>query len=211
MKHKGNKVTIFLITFFILLSAAFMTYYYNTSKEHPKALRVLGEQGHKIRSFAFTDQEGRKITQEDVKGKIYVVDYFFTTCSGICPKMSANMKEVFTSFRGNKQVMILSHTVDPEKDSVTTLKEYSLKFDADPDQWLFLTGDKKELYDMARYSYLVTAADDTAQVDIESDFIHTDRFVLVDGKGQIRGQYEGTNKEEVKNLIADIRELMKEK
>jgi protein SCO1/2 len=90
------------------------------------------------------------------------------------------------------------------------MKEYSLRFDADPAQWLFLTGDKKELYDMARYSYLVTASDDTAAVDIASDFIHTDRFVLIDRDGQVRGQYKGTNVGDVNQLIGDIKELLKE-
>jgi protein SCO1/2 len=91
------------------------------------------------------------------------------------------------------------------------MKAYSLRFDADPNQWFFLTGDKKELYDMARYSYLVTAVDDTATVNIDDDFIHTDRFILVDKIGQIRGQYEGTDTASVAQLISDIKELMKEK
>ncbi|RYG25463.1 MAG: SCO family protein, partial [Chitinophagaceae bacterium] len=143
---QGKKITIFLITFFILLSAVFMTYYYNTSHEQPKTLRVLGEPGHKVRQFSFTDQEGRTITQKDVLGKVYVVEYFFTTCKGICPRMNENMSKVFQAFRGNKEVMILSHTVDPEKDSVKAMKEYSLRFEADPKQWKFLTGSKKELY-----------------------------------------------------------------
>ena len=121
------------------------------------------------------------------------------------------MSLVYQAFRGNDNVMILSHTVDPKKDTVAAMKEYSLKFDADPKQWLFLTGDKKELYDMARYSYLVTATDDTGTVDIQSDFIHTDRFVLVDGTGHIRGQYVGTDKGAVQQLIGDIKQLLAEK
>jgi len=207
----SRKITIFLITFFILLSAVFMTYYNNVIREKPKTLAVLGEPGHRVRSFSFTDQEGRTVTQNDVKGKIYVVEYFFTTCKGICPKMNENMSRVYQAFRGNKDVMILSHTVDPKKDTVNAMKAYSLRFDARPDQWLFLTGDKKELYDMARYSYLVTAADDTGTVDIQEDFIHTDRFVLVDRDGKIRGQYEGTDAGAVNQLIGDIKELLKEK
>ena len=203
-------VTVVLITFFILLAAGFMTYYYNVTREQPKKLPILGNPGHTVRDFSFMNQEGQTITKKDVDGKIRVVEYFFTTCKGICPKMNENMAKVYQAFRGNSQVLILSHSVDPKKDTVEAMKAYSLRFDADPKQWLFLTGDKKELYDMAHYSYLVTAADDTATVDIASDFIHTDRFVLVDKGGRIRGQYEGTNIGSVNQLIGDIKELLKE-
>lgn len=187
-----------------------MTYYYKVDHEQPKLLPIYGEGDHRIRDFSFTDQNGRTVTKKDMNGKIYVVEYFFTTCKGICPKMNEHMSAVYKAFRGNKDVMILSHTVDPLKDTVAAMKEYSLRFDADPNQWLFLTGDKKELYDMARYSYLVTAVDDTATTDIASDFIHTDRFVLVDRVGHIRGQYEGTDMGAVNQLIGDIKELLKE-
>jgi protein SCO1/2 len=203
-------VTVVLITFFILLAAGFMTYYYNVTREQPKKLPILGNPGHTVRDFSFLNQEGQPITKKDVDGKIRVVEYFFTTCKGICPKMNENMAKVYQAFRGNNQVLILSHSVDPKKDTVEAMKAYSLRFDADPKQWLFLTGDKKELYDMARYSYLVTASDDTATVDIASDFIHTDRFILVDKGGRIRGQYEGTNIGSVNQLIGDIKELLKE-
>ena len=187
-----------------------MGYYYKVSREQPKRLPVIGAGDHRVRQFSFIDQEGKTITNEDVRDKIYVVEYFFTTCKGICPKMNENMHKVYEAFRGNENVMILSHTVDPVKDTVQALKEYSLRFDADTKQWLFLTGDKKELYDMARYSYLVTAVDDTAVVDIQSDFIHTDRFVLVDKTGHIRGQYKGTDIGSVNQMIGDMKELLKE-
>jgi protein SCO1/2 len=208
---KNNKSTLFLLIFFFVLAAAFMTYYYNVSHEQPKSLPFLGEGDHKIRQFSFTNQEGKTITNKVINGKIYVVEYFFTTCKGICPKMNENMAKVYQAFRGNNDVMILSHTVDPKKDTVQALHEYSLRFDANPNQWEFLTGDKKELYDMARYSYLVTATDDTGTVDIQSDFIHTDRFVLVDRTGHIRGQYEGTKIGSIQQLIGDIKELLSEK
>lgn len=208
---KKNKIAIILISFFIILAAVFMTYFYKVTREQPKTLKVIGNPGHKVKPFAFTNQEGKTITNADVEGKIYVVEYFFTTCKGICPRMNENMSKVYTAYRGKNDVMILSHTVDPLKDTVGAMKAYSLRFDADPKQWEFLTGSKKELYDMARYSYLVTAADDTAITDIESDFIHTDRFVLVDRGGRIRGQYKGTDIGEVNQLIGDIGELLKEK
>lgn len=208
-KKKFN--TIFLLGFFILLSAAFMGYYYKVSRETPKTLPYIGEGDHLIRSFSFLNQDGKTITNDDVKDKIRVIEYFFTTCKGICPKMNENMNTVYETFKGNKDVLILSHTVDPKKDTVSAMKEYSLRFNADPKQWIFLTGDKKELYDMARYSYLVTAVDDTAEVDIQSDFIHTEKFVLVDATGHIRGQYDGTDKTAVQQLIGDIKTLLKEK
>jgi protein SCO1 len=208
---KNKKTTVFLLVFFFLLAAAFMTYYYKVSREQPKHLPQLGEGDHRIREFSFINQEGKPVTNSDVNGRILIVEYFFTTCKGICPKMNENMNKVYQAFRGNKEVMILSHTVDPKKDTVKAMKEYSLRFDADPSQWQFLTGDKKELYDMARYSYLVTASDDTGTADIQSDFIHTDRFVLVDKTGHIRGQYEGTDPGSVQQLIGDIKELLKEK
>lgn len=208
---KKNKTAVILISFFIILAAVFMTYFYRVTREQPKTLKVIGNPGHKVKPFAFTNQEGKTVTNADVAGKIYVVEYFFTTCKGICPRMNENMSKVYTAYRGKNDVMILSHTVDPLKDTVGAMKAYSLRFDADPKQWEFLTGSKKELYDMARYSYLVTAADDTAITDIESDFIHTDRFVLVDRDGRIRGQYKGTDIGEVNQLIGDIGELLKEK
>lgn len=206
-----KKTVAFLLTFFILLSAAFMAYYYKTTRETPKVLPVIGNPGHTIEPFSFTNQDGKTITDKDVAGKVFVVEYFFTTCKGICPKMNENMTKVYQTFRGNKDLLILSHTVDPIKDTVAAMKAYSLRFDADPNQWIFLTGDKKELYDRARYSYLVTAADDTATVDIQSDFIHTNRFVLVDRTGHIRGTYDGTNMGDVNQLIGDIKTLMAEK
>ncbi|WP_276133575.1 SCO family protein [Polluticoccus soli] len=205
-----KKVTIALVSFFIILAAVFMTYFYKVTRTDAKVLPVIGHEGHRVTDFAFTDQDGKTRTITDVKGKIYVVEYFFTTCKGICPKMNENMTKVYDAFKGNESVKILSHTVDPKKDTVGAMKQYSLRFEADPQQWMFLTGDKKELYDMARYSYLVTASDDTAAVDIANDFIHTDRFVLVDREGQIRGQYKGTNVGEVNQLIGDIKELLKD-
>ncbi len=208
---KKNKITLLLVGFFIILSAVFMTYFYRVTREQPKTLPVIGLEGHKVANFSFTNQEGKTITQDDVKGKICVVEYFFTTCKGICPRMNENMTKVYGAFRGNDDIKILSHTVDPKKDTVEAMRDYALRFDADPKQWMFLTGDKKELYDMARYSYLVTAVDDTGTVDIQSDFIHTDRFVLVDRDGHIRGQYKGTDMGDINRLIGDIKELLKEK
>lgn len=202
--------TIILVSFFIVFAAVFMTYYYTQTRDLPKKLPILGNPGHRVSDFSFTNQDGKTVTLASVDGKIRVVNYFFTTCKGICPRMNENMTKVYQAYRGNNEILILSHTVDPKKDTVGAMKAYSLHFDADPNQWMFLTGDKKALYEMARDEYLVTAVDDTATADINSDFIHSERFILVDKGGRIRGQYDGLNAGEVNQLIGDIKELLKE-
>ena len=173
-------------------------------------MTTYGNPGHKVAPFTFTNQDGQPFTEKNMEGKIYVVEYFFTTCEGICPKMNDNMVSVFQAYRGQNDVAILSHTVDPETDTVEQLKRYALKYDADPAQWNFVTGDKQALYSMAINSYLVTAVEDTTQKDIMPDFIHSEKFVLVDKEKHIRGVYDGTQKGEVDKLIKDIAELRKE-
>ncbi len=209
---KNNKTTIFLISFFILLGISFLGYYYKVNHVlKPSGLPIVGsEQNHHIGAFSFVNQDGKTITNEDVKGKICVVEYFFATCRGICPKMNENMEKVYKTFLGNKNVLILSHTVDPVKDTVLALKAYSLRFDANPDQWMFLTGDKKQLYDMARYSYLINAEDTANGVTIKDDFIHDKHYTLVDGYGRVRGFYDGLDQVSINKLIADINTLLKE-
>lgn len=211
---KINKVAIFLVAFFILLGTAFIVYVFPKIKAQQKLQPVLpivgNDQNHHVAPFSFVNQEGRTITNADVKGKICVVEYFFATCTGMCPRMNANMDKVYKAFKGNKNVLILSHTVDPLKDTVKALKAYSLRFDADPDQWMFLTGDKKQLYDMARYSYLISADDDTAGVSIDKDFIHDKHYALVDGLGRVRGFYDGLDPASVDKLISDIKALLQE-
>ncbi len=209
---KVNKTAVILMVFFMALGISFLAYYYKVNKEQVKlALPVLGNPGHTVAPFSFTNQLGKTITNEDVKGKICIVEYFFATCKGICPKMNENMNTVYKAIKGNKRVLILSHTVDPYKDTAAALNAYSKRFDADPEQWMFLTGDKKQLYDMARYSYLINAKEDTTGVTVAEDFIHDNHFMLVDGGGHIRGEYDGLIPEDVNKLISDINELMKEK
>lgn len=209
----NKKTGIILITFFILLGASFLGYYYKVTHEAKKdVLPVIeGDHGHHVQPFSFVNQEGKTITNKDVEGKICVVSYFFATCKGICPRMNENMAKVYKAFRGNSNVLILSHTVDPMKDTVAALKAYSLRFDADPEQWMFLTGDKKALYDMARYSYLISAEDDTTGVNIKDDFIHDKHYSLVDRHGRIRGFYDGLEQKDIDKLISDINALINEK
>ncbi len=209
----NKKTGAILLSFFMLLGVIFLGYYFKVIHEQKKNVLpiVYAERNHHVAPFSFTNQDGKTITQNDVKGKIYVASYFFATCKGICPKMNENMSKVYTAFRGNKDVMILSHTVDPMKDSAPALKAYSLRFDADPNQWMFLTGDKKQLYDMARYSYLLNAEDDTAGVKIEDDFIHDKHYTLVDRYGRVRGFYDGLEQSDIDKLIKDINSLLQEK
>lgn len=211
---KNNKTTVFLVSFFIVLGVAFLSYYFKVASEQKKIspLPVIGnDQNHHISRFSFINQEGKTITNDDIKGKIVVVEYFFATCKGICPKMNENLSKVYQKFKGNKDVMILSHTVDPKKDTVAALKAYSMRFDADPSQWMFLTGDKKELYEMARYSYLISAEDDTAGISVDQDFIHDKHYILVDHLGRVRGFYDGLELKDIDKLINDIKTLIEEK
>lgn len=211
-KISAKTVGLILLSFFILLTAGFVIFYNKTYKEVPKHLGIWGNDGHRVDTFTFINQDGKVITQDAVKGKIYVAEYFFTTCKGICPKMNDNMYKIYEAYRGNKDVMFLSHTVDPETDTVEQMKTYSRKYEADPAQWMFLTGDKKRLYDMARESYLISAKDTIDAVTIEEDFIHAPYFVLVDWNGILRGRpYDGTRKPDVDSLIQDIRILLDEK
>jgi len=123
--------------------------------------------------------------------------------------MNDHLSKVYQQFKGNKNILFLSHTVDPQQDSAKALKEYSLQFEADPAQWKFLTGDKKQLYEKARYSYLINAEEDTTGVSIDQDFIHDNHFVLVDRHGRIRGMYDGLDMVAMSKLINDLNSLLK--
>lgn len=194
----------------MLLGMGFLGYYYKVMREHPKKLSTYGNPGHTVKPFSFINQDGKVVTDKDFTNKIYVVEYFFTTCEGICPKMNENMAKVYQAFRGQNDVAILSHTVDPETDTVEQLKRYSMKFDADPNQWVFVTGNKDSLYKMAIKSYIVPVTEDTTNTDVLPDFIHTEKFILVDKEKHIRGIYDGTNEGDVKKLIVDISTLQSE-
>lgn len=160
---------------------------------------------HTIADFSFTNQNGKTVTQKDYEGKIYVADFFFTTCQTICPIMTTNMTEVQKAFSNNPNVMILSHTVTPEIDSVPVLKKYALKRGVDDSKWNMVTGDKKDIYYIARKSYLAVK---TGKPEEMYDMVHTENFVLVDTKRRVRGFYDGTKKEDVQRLIEDINWLL---
>ena len=165
--------------------------------------------GHTIGNFSFLDQNGKVFTQEHVKGKVYVVEYFFTTCGTICPKMNAQMQRIQQAYKGSNKVEILSFTVNPKTDTVEQLKRYALDHEANDQQWHFLTGKQEKLYHLARTSFFVLKpAEVENQGDEGSDFIHTNNFVLVDQSGRIRGYYDGTSTKEVNHLIKDIQLLL---
>lgn len=167
--------------------------------------------GHTIGDFEFTNQESRKITNKDVEGKVYVVEYFFTTCGTICPMMNKQMQRVQEEHSEKQDVKILSFTVDPETDDVEQMKLYADTHHANSNQWWFLTGKKEDLYLLARKSFFVLKPAEAQNLgDAGSDFIHTNNFVLVDRKMRIRGYYDGTSTKEVDKLIKDIDLLLEE-
>ena len=161
---------------------------------------------HTIADFSLTNQNGKTITQDDYKDKIYVADFFFTTCQTICPIMTDHMVKIQEALKNDDGVLLLSHTVTPEIDSVAQLKKYALEKGVNDAKWNLVTGDKKEIYDLARKSYL--AAKDVPYS--ENDLVHTENFILVDKKKRIRGFYDGTDPEAIEKLLADIEILKQE-
>lgn len=182
--------------------------YFSFKSDKPvRILPVYGPANHKVADFRLLDQKGAAISQGTLQDKIYVTDFFFSTCKSICPIMSSKMETVYERFKGNEEIVFLSHTVDPENDSVPVLAAYAEKHHADAKQWHFLTGDKVELYNLARKSYFLDAAEGDGGPD---DFIHTPQFVLVDKEKRIRGYYNGTDSAEVEKLVVDINLLLAE-
>jgi protein SCO1/2 len=162
----------------------------------------------KVGTFSFINQEGKTITQNDLKGHVYVADYFFVTCPGICKTMSNQLERVYAEFENTHDVKILSHTAKPDEDSVEALMNYAMMHQVKKhDHWLFVTGDKKELYSVARKQYHIV--NDQGNGD-EDDFIHTEQFALIDKNSFIRGYYDGTDSADVTQLIQDIHTLLKE-
>ncbi|GAA4295262.1 SCO family protein [Aestuariibaculum suncheonense] len=162
---------------------------------------------HKIADFSLINQNGKTITQDDYKDKIYVADFFFTTCGTICPIMTKNMAAIQSATMTYNDVMLLSHTVTPEIDSVEQLKRYAVAKGVIDRKWNLVTGDKKEIYKLARKSYLAVKEDGNGG---PFDMIHTENFMLIDKKRQIRGFYDGTNPEDIDRLLQDIEILKQE-
>lgn len=161
-----------------------------------------------VQPFSFVNQDGKQVTDKDVEGKVYVVEYFFTTCTGICPTLNTNMKRVYEKFKDQKDFLILSHTCDPERDSVAKLKKYADSLGVNTSQWIFLTGRKDSLYTAARISYTI---DDPANNlrNIEDDFLHTQYWALVNKNGEVKKIYDGLKEKEINAMIKEIEKTLK--
>jgi protein SCO1/2 len=162
---------------------------------------------HKISDFKLTNQNGKEITQANYKDKIYIADFFFTTCQDICPVMTKSMYKLQEELKSDNEILLLSHTVIPEIDTVEQLKQYAIENKVDDSKWNLVTGDKKQIYELARKSYLAVEDSEFNKFDM----IHTENFILIDKKKQIRGFYDGTNEKEIEQLLSDIQILKKEK
>ncbi len=163
---------------------------------------------HTIPSFSFVDQDGDTITENLIQNKIVVADFFFTACPGICPRLTKSMRNVQDQFRDDESIVLLSHSVTPDIDSVPRLKEYADRNQVISGRWHLLTGDRKEIYTIARLGYF--ADEEVGLKKSENDFLHTENFVLVDNHRRIRGVYNGTNPAEIERLIEDIKILKRE-
>jgi protein SCO1/2 len=230
MLSKLKQYKIF-ISFFVIFSMVTITAFYTVLKPK-KTLQVYNPSDvnpelvdstvqyvaldHTIADFAFTNQNGKIITQKDYEGKIYVADFFFTTCGSICPKMTNNMVWLQNQIKDNPKVMLLSHSVTPDIDSVSVLKKYALEKGVIDSKWNLVTGNKKDIYYIARKSYLAVKTGKPSEM---YDMVHTENFILVDSKRRIRGFYDGTNLDgptepgikNVKQLLKDITFLCSEK
>lgn len=161
---------------------------------------------HKIANFSFTNQESREISNSSVEGKVYIADFFFTTCPTICPIMKTQMLRVFEKFKEEPDFLILSHTLDPVHDTAELLKDYAYRIGVENDQtWHFLTGDQEKIFEIGQTSYLTTAMEDQSE---PGGILHSGAFVLVDQKGHIRGVYDGTKEDQVNKLMRDIPKLL---
>ena len=202
-----SKKAWFYVVFFAALIAGFYAAITSLIPDFTKPkLPVLSY----LQQFSFTNQDGRTITEKDVQGKVFVAEYFFTTCQGICKKMNHNLVDVHKKFLNNPDFLILSHTVDPGTDSSRRLKQYADSLKVDDGNWWFLTGSKDSLYMQARRSYLLDSRENDT-IPITEQFIHTQFFSLVDREGRVRKIYDGLKKEELSQMEKDIENLLKER
>ena len=199
----------------IILICSIVFYFGCTEKKSSVLLPIYGEKKiiagdtiyHQIASFNLTNQIGQVVNQNTTKNKIYIANFFFATCQSICPMMSNQLQEVQKAFLADDSVLILSHSVNPLHDTVAVLSNYADTYGAKTNKWHLLTGNKKQIYDLAKTSYLVNAFEDDGSPE---GFLHSELFLLIDKKARIRGMYDGTNTSEVKKLIEDVKLLKQE-
>jgi protein SCO1/2 len=201
-----SKKTKFYLLFFTILLLGFYYFVFRGTDNWKVKMPILSY----VQPFSFTNQDGAAVTDKNLLNKITVVEYFFTTCKGICPKLNTNMKQVYEIYKKEPDFQILSHTCNPDTDSVSVLKHYADSLQVDTKKWIFLTGRKDSLYQMARGSYLLDDPKNNVE-KIEDQFIHTQFFALVDREGKVRGKiYDGLKVLEVEQLKQDISKLLKE-
>ena len=201
-----SKKPVVYIVFFVVLVAGFYYFLFRGTDNWKVKMPVLSY----VQPFSFTNQDGEKVTDKNLLNKITVVEYFFTTCKGICPKLNTNMKEIYAIYKNEPDFQILSHTCNPDTDSVSVLKHYADSLKVDTKKWIFLTGRKDSLYQMARGSYLLDDPKNNVE-KIEDQFIHTQFFALIDRNGKVRGKiYDGLKQLEIEQLKQDISRLIKE-
>ena len=202
-----NRKLLIYLGFFAVLVAGFYFFLFRGTDSWKKKLSVISY----VKPFRFTTQDGLPFTDRDMLGKVSVVEYFFTTCKGICPKMNNNMKTVYEAFKNEPDFMIVAYTCDPANDSAARLKVYADSMNIDTRKWTLLTGRKDSLYQLARSAYLLDDPKNNFE-KIEDQFIHTQFFALVDKSGKVRGQvYDGLKAEELERLKRDIKSLLSEK
>jgi len=195
------------LVFFTVLLAGFFYFVFRGTDNWKVKLPTLSY----VKPFHFTNQDGQPVTETDLTNKITVVEYFFTTCKGICPKLNTNMKDIYNQFKNEPDFQIFSHTCNPGTDSVAVLKHYADSLQVDTKKWIFITGRKDSLYQMARSSYLLDDPKNNVE-KIEDQFIHTQFFALVDRNGKVRGKiYDGLKALEVQQLKRDLARLLKDK
>ncbi len=204
--YMSKKLVVYIV-FFTLLLGAFYYFLFKGTDNWKVKMPTLSY----VKPFHFTNQDGQIVTDTNLLNKVTVVEYFFTTCKGICPKLNTNMKDVYMLYKDEADFQILSHTCNPEIDSVSVLKRYADSLKVDTKKWIFVTGRKDSLYQMARGSYLLDDPKNNVE-KIEDQFIHTQFFALVDRNGKVRGKiYDGLKALEVQQLKTDIGRLLKDK
>jgi protein SCO1/2 len=199
-----RKLLIYGLAFLIIL-AGFFYFVFQGTDDWKSKLPVISY----VKPFSFVNQAGDTITQSQMAGKVYVANYFFVTCTGICPNMNGKVKTVYEMYKGNKEFSIISHTCQPEVDSVSVLKKYCDSIGADGKQWQFVTGNKLDLYNTARESYHIDDPKNNVG-KIDDQFLHSQFLALVDRQGRVRGIYDGLKQKEINLLKTDISDLIKE-